>query len=300
MQSIKRYLPWLDNVHLSPYIRLSRLDRPVGIYLLLWPTLWALWLAAEGAPDLKHLFIFILGCILMRSAGCIINDLSDRNLDGHVARTKLRPLVTGEVTPKQALITAIILTLLAFALVLFTNGLTIKLSFVAVALAIIYPLMKRFTNLPQVILGAAFACSVPMAFAAVTAELQVNAWLLYCIVLLWTVTYDTFYGMVDRDDDLKVGIKSTAILLGDMDRVGTASLQILTVLSLFLLGPNFGLGWFYYCSLVIVAALFVYQQLLIKERDKNGCFAAFLNNNWVGMTVFIGIFGHYAMTAPVS
>lgn len=284
----------------SPFIRLMRLNRPIGIFLVLWPTLWSLWLAAEGAPEIKNLVIFVLGCVLMRSAGCVINDIADRNLDGHVARTKDRPLVRGEVTTLEATGLFALLCFLAFILVLFTNGLTIKLSFAGLALAACYPFMKRYTHLPQIVLGAAFAWAIPMAFAAETGKLPMEVWLIYIAVLLWTVCYDTFYAMVDRDDDVRAGIKSTAVLFGDMDRLMTATLQILTLVTLVFVGKRFELGWFYYLSLVVAAGFFVYQQYLIQDRVRERCFAAFLNNNWVGMVIFIGIAGHYAISARLS
>lgn len=284
----------------SPYIRLMRLDRPIGIYLVLWPTLWSLWLAAEGAPGVKNLVIFILGCVLMRSAGCVINDLADRNLDGHVARTKDRPLVRGEVTALEAAGLFALLCFVAFILVLFTNSLTVKLSFVGLALAASYPFMKRYTHLPQIVLGAAFAWAIPMAFAAETRSVPMEAWLIYTAVLLWTVCYDTFYAMVDREDDLRAGIKSTAVLFGDMDKLMTGTLQVLTLITLLFVGKRFELNWFYYLSLVVVAVLFAYQQYLIRNRTRSGCFAAFLHNNWVGMVIFIGIAGHYAISAHMS
>lgn len=284
----------------SPFIRLMRLNRPIGIFLVLWPTLWSLWLAAEGAPEIKNLVIFVLGCVLMRSAGCVINDIADRNLDGHVARTKDRPLVRGEVTTLEATGLFALLCFLAFILVLFTNGLTIKLSFAGLALAACYPFMKRYTHLPQIVLGAAFAWAIPMAFAAETGKLPMEVWLIYIAVLLWTVCYDTFYAMVDRDDDVRAGIKSTAVLFGDMDRLMTATLQILTLITLVFVGKRFELGWFYYLSLVVAAGFFVYQQYLIQDRVRERCFAAFLNSNWVGMVIFIGIAGHYAISARLS
>ena len=274
---------------LHAIFRLTRLNRPIGIYLVMWPTLWSLWLAAEGIPDWHLLVIFIAGVILMRSAGCVINDYADRNIDGHVARTKSRPIVTGEITPNQALLVFAILCSIAFILVLFTNSLTIQLSFGAVALASCYPFMKRHTHLPQVVLGAAFAWSVPMAFAAQTGALSVPIWLLYIAIVLWTVSYDTFYAMVDREDDIKIGVKSTAVLFGDKDKFMTAALQFMTIFALALVGQRFELGHWYDAGLLAAAGLFVYQQYLIRNRDSKSCFAAFLNNNWVGMVIFFGI-----------
>lgn len=284
----------------SPFIRLMRLDRPIGIFLVLWPTLWSLWLAAEGAPSIKNLVIFVLGCVLMRSAGCVINDVADRKLDGHVARTKSRPLVRGEVTTLEAVCLFALLCFLAFLLVLFTNGLTIKLSFVGLALAVSYPFLKRYTHLPQIGLGAAFAWAIPMAFAAEARALSREVWLIYIAVLLWTVCYDTFYAMVDRDDDIRAGIRSTAVLFGDMDKIMTATLQAFTLVTLIFVGRAFELNWFYYLSLAVAAGLFAYQQHLIRDRSRAGCFAAFLNNNWVGMVIFIGIAGHYAISVRLS
>lgn len=285
---------------LHHYLQLTRLNRPIGIYLVLWPTLWSLWLAAKGAPDIKNLVIFILGCALMRSAGCVINDYADRDIDGHVQRTRDRPLATGAIRPLEALSLFAGLCFLAFLLVLFTNALTIKLSLVGLALAISYPFMKRFTHLPQVVLGAAFAWSIPMAFAAQSGTVPQEAWLIYVAVVIWTVCYDTFYAMVDREDDLRIGVKSTAVLFGDLDRAMTGTLQVLTLVTLLLVGRRFDLSWIYYSSLVVAAGLFLYQQYLIRNRDRDSCFVAFLNNNWVGMVIFIGIAGHFALSQSVS
>ncbi|SEA16839.1 4-hydroxybenzoate polyprenyltransferase [Microbulbifer marinus] len=276
-----------------PYWQLARLDRPIGSLLLLWPTWWALWLAAEGWPGLHLFVVFTLGVLLMRAAGCAINDFADRNIDGHVQRTAARPLATGSVTPRGAVALFVALCLAAFLLVLTTNRLTILLSLPAAALAFCYPFAKRFTHMPQVVLGAAFSMGIPMAFAAATGEVPAQAWLLYTANLLWTVCYDTFYAMVDRDDDLKIGVKSTAILFGDMDRAMTGTLQLLVLFALLLIGQRFELGALFYSGLAIAAALFAYQQWLIRERERNACFRAFLNNNWVGAAVFVGIFSHY-------
>ena len=274
---------------LSAYLQLIRFDRPIGTLLLLWPTLWALWLAAAGVPPVKLLVIFSLGTLLMRSAGCAINDLADRKFDGSVARTSERPLVTGTVSPNEAMTLCAVLALAAFVLVLFTNTLTILLSFAGVALAACYPFMKRHTHLPQVVLGAAFSWGIPMAFAAVLNALPPTLWLIFIANLLWTVAYDTEYAMVDREDDLKVGIKSTAILFGDMDRHMVAALQALTIMALLLVGQRFELGAFYFAGLLVASGLFVYQQKLIRERKPADCFKAFLNNNWVGAAVFAGV-----------
>ena len=281
--------PSLLRDKLGLYLALIRFDRPIGTLLVLWPTLWALWLAAEGAPPLSLLLIFSLGAFLTRSAGCVINDIADRNLDGHVRRTAARPLATGAVSVREALLLMAGLTLLAFILVLFTNRLTILLSFGAVLLAGCYPFMKRYTHLPQIVLGAAFAWSIPMAFAAVQNGLPAKLWLVYIAVVLWTVAYDTFYAMVDRDDDLKAGIKSTAILFGDDDRLITGILQASVILVLFMVGQQFALGYWYHIGVIAAAALFVYQQRLIVHRERDRCFQAFLNNNRVGLVIFAGI-----------
>jgi len=274
---------------LSAYLRLTRLNRPIGSFLLLWPTLWALWLAAGGVPDWDLLVIFVLGVFVMRSAGCVINDYADRDFDGHVKRTKARPMATGEVSEREALTLFVTLCLLAFVLVLFTDAFTVKLSLGGVALAFCYPFMKRYTHLPQVVLGAAFAWAIPMAFAAQRGSLGTDVWLLYTAVLLWTVVYDTLYAMVDRDDDLKVGIKSTAVLFGDLDRAMVAVLQGLTLYALVMVGGRFELGVSYYLGLVAAAGLFGYHQYLIRFRERDPCFRAFLNNNWVGFVIFAGI-----------
>ncbi|GAA5315217.1 MAG: 4-hydroxybenzoate octaprenyltransferase [Candidatus Pelagadaptatus aseana] len=271
------------------YWKLMRFDRPIGILLLLWPTLWGLWLAADGVPRLDVFIIFVSGVVLMRAAGCVINDYADRDIDGHVKRTKDRPIASGQVAPREALLLFAVLVTLAFVLVLFTNRLTILLSLGGVALAACYPFMKRYTHLPQVVLGAAFSWSVPMAFAAQINEVPPHSWLLYVAVVLWTVVYDTFYAMVDRDDDIKIGVKSTAVLFGDQDRVITAGLQLMTLVSLLMVGQRFELGTFYYLGLLLAAALFAYQQFLIRYRHREECFKAFLNNNWVGMVIFAGI-----------
>lgn len=278
---------------LPDYLALIRFDRPIGSYLLLWPTLWALWIAAEGLPDLKLLIIFILGTFLMRSAGCAINDFADRKIDGQVKRTSARPLVSGRLSAREALVFCGLLCLLAFILVLFTNTKTIMLSFVAVALAGCYPFMKRYTHLPQLVLGAAFSWGIPMAFAAQTNSLPIDLWLIYVAVVLWTVVYDTFYAMVDRDDDISIGVKSTAILFGRHDRLITTLLQLGVIVIFLLVGQRFALGVFYFIAVAAAALLFVYQQWLIRQRQRENCFKAFLNNHWVGAIIFAGIFLHY-------
>ena len=271
------------------YALLARLHRPIGILLLLWPTLWALWIAADGWPRLGVLVVFVLGVILMRSAGCVINDYADRNFDPHVSRTRDRPIASGKVSADEAMLLFMALTFSAFLLVLTMNTFTILLSFGGVALAAIYPFMKRYTHMPQIVLGMAFAWAVPMAFAAQTGEVPRVAWLIYTITVLWAVIYDTMYAMADREEDLKIGVKSTAILFGDADRVIIAILQATMLLALYLLGQQAQLGLAYNLSLLVVLGLMLYQQYLIRYRQPAQCIRAFLNNNWLGMVVFIGI-----------
>lgn len=278
------------------YLALIRFDRPIGTYLLLWPTLWALWIAAEGSPDFKLLVIFSLGTFLMRSAGCAINDYADRHIDGQVKRTSNRPIVTGKIPPTSALLFAAVLCILAFLLVLFTNQKTVLLSFAAAALAACYPFMKRYTHLPQIVLGAAFAWSIPMAFAAQQNAMPALLWLIYLAVLLWTTAYDTFYAMVDRDDDIIIGVKSTAILFGKQDRLITALLQLMMIMVMIMVGFQFNLGNWYFAGLAGAAVLFAYQQYLIRYRDRDDCLKAFLNNQWVGAIIFAGIFLHYGLS----
>jgi 4-hydroxybenzoate polyprenyltransferase len=276
-------------------MQLIRFDRPIGTYLLLWPTLGALWIAAEGTPDYFLLAIFIAGTFLMRSAGCIINDIADRNVDGAVARTQTRPLVTGALTTNEAIALFLAFCLAAFILVLFTNALTIALSLGGVLFAIAYPFAKRYTNLPQLVLGVAFSFGIPMAFSAQRGDLPSELWLLFVANLLWTVAYDTQYAMVDRADDAKAGIKSTAILFGDADRLIIGVLQGLFVLTLFMAGRRFELGLTFNLSLLVAAGLLVYQQYLIKDRNIEGCFKAFKNNSWAGLIIFMGVVLHYQL-----
>lgn len=280
---------------LERYARLTRLDRPIGIFLLLWPTLWGLWIAAEGRPDIHVLIVFVLGVVLMRSAGCVLNDIADRRFDPMVERTRRRPLATGEVAPEEALLVAGVIILMAFLLVLTMNKLTVQLALVAVVLAGIYPFMKRYTYLPQFFLGLAFGWSIPMAFAAQTGQVPQVAWVLLIANVLWSVAYDTMYAMVDRQDDLKIGVKSTAILFDDADRIIIAIIQCMVILTLVLAANQAKLGIYFYLALVIAAGLFIYQLLLIWRRQPEGCMKAFLNNNWFGLTVFLGIVLHYIM-----
>lgn len=275
------------------FIQLMRLDRPIGIYLLLWPTLMALWLAAEGFPDPVLLAVFIAGVVLMRSAGCAINDFADRKVDGHVSRTRNRPLATGRVTARETLTVFAVLVALSASLLLLTNVLTFQLSLVAVVLATVYPFCKRFTFYPQIVLGAAYSMAIPMAFAAQTGELPPALWLLYIANLLWTVAYDTEYAMCDRPDDLIIGVKSTAILFGDADRLMIALLQGLTLLCLGLVGSRFALGSYYYLGLLAMLLSFAWQHWLIRDREPQACLAAFLSNHWSGMLAFAGVLAHF-------
>lgn len=277
------------------YAELIRFDRPIGTYLLLWPTLWALWFASKGIPDFKLLVIFSLGVFLMRSAGCAINDYADRDIDLHVARTKNRPLTSGKMSANEALGVFAVLCFLAFLLVLQLNHLTIALSFVAVILAASYPFMKRYHHFPQVHLGAAFSCSIPMAYTAITGNLPpMEAWLLYVASLLWTTAYDTQYGMVDKADDLKIGVKSTAILFGKYDNFIIGSLQLLTLILLTVVGILTQRDPAYYMSILLACGFIAYQQTLTRHREPEKCLRAFLNNNWLGMLIFIGIAIDYA------
>ncbi len=278
---------------LRQYILLTRFDRPIGIFLLLWPTLWALWIASEGQPDLWVATVFVLGVVLMRSAGCVINDYADRDIDRYVARTSDRPLTAGRVTTRETLLLFAVLSLTAFALVLTMNLLTILLSFVGAALAASYPYMKRHTYLPQVYLGLAFGWAVPMAFAAQTGGVPTVAWLLLIATVLWATAYDTMYAMVDRPDDMKIGVKSTAILFGPADRAMIAIIQALTLVVLVTVGVKLELGGYYYAGVAVAVFFMCYQQYLIQNRDGMLCFRAFLNNQWVGAAVFVGIALHY-------
>ena len=277
------------------FIQLTRMDKPIGIYLLLWPTLWALWVAAKGVPSLGNLLIFVLGVVLTRAAGCVINDFADRKVDGHVKRTEQRPMASGKISSKEALVFFALLMGVSFLLVLCTNAPTIWLSFGALALAATYPFMKRYTYYPQVVLGAAFSWGIPMAFTAETGSLPAAAWLLYIANLLWTVAYDTYYAMTDREDDLKIGVKSTAILFGDADRVIILSLQGLALGCLLLAGSHFELGGWFHLGLLGAAACFVWEFWYTRDRDPQRCFKAFLHNHWAGLSIFVGIVLDYAL-----
>ncbi len=284
--------PELGN-KLGLYAQLIRFEKPIGFYLLLGPTLWALAVAGEGSPDGWILFVFVVGSFLMRSAGCAINDYADRDIDLHVARTRERPLASGKIAPGEVLAVFAVLALIAFLLVLSLNRFTIMLSFGGILLAASYPFMKRYHYLPQVHLGAAFGWAVPMAFAALTNEVPKEAWLLYVANLVWTVAYDSMYSMVDREDDLKLGVKSTAILFGDYDRVMIAVFQFLFLLALVLVGVDLEFTAAYYLGLGVATLLMAYEQFLIADRVPAHYFSAFLHNHWVGAAVFAGIMGHY-------
>ena len=277
------------------FIQLTRMDKPIGIYLLLWPTLWALWVAAKGVPSLANLLIFVLGVILTRAGGCVINDFADRKVDGHVKRTEQRPMASGKISSKEALVFFALLMGVSFLLVLCTNAQTVWLSFGALALAATYPFMKRYTYYPQVVLGAAFSWGIPMAFTAETGSLPAAAWLLYIANLLWTVGYDTYYAMTDREDDLKIGVKSTAILFGDADRVIILSLQGLALGCLLLAGSHFELGGWFHLGLLAAAGCFVWEFWYTRDRDPQRCFKAFLHNHWAGLAIFVGIVLDYAL-----
>jgi len=283
MERIKQY--WI----------LARFDRPIGILILLWPALWALWVASDGRPDLPVLIVICLGVVLMRAAGCVINDYADRDFDPHVERTRQRPIAAGKVKPGEALIVFVVLCLCSFGLVLMLNIYTIMLSFIAAFLAASYPFMKRYTHLPQAYLGIAFGFAVPMSFSAQLNSIPAVAWVMYLAVVLWALVYDTMYAMVDKEDDLKIGVKSTAILFGDYDRHIMAILQIIIIGLLIAVGQLKQLNWPYYSGVLVASGFSVYQQKLIFHREKSLCFKAFLNNNWFGMAVFAGLVMDYLL-----
>lgn len=281
---------------INAYERLMRLDKPIGILLLLWPTLWALWIAGEGRPDWIVVLIFVTGTVLMRSAGCVMNDMADRKFDIHVERTKMRPLAVGEVSVKEAYLLATGLSLGAFCLVLFLNRLTIALSFIALFLAITYPLTKRFLSMPQAYLGVAFGFGIPMAFAALTAEVPLLAWLLLLANIFWAIAYDTEYALVDRDDDIKIGIRSSAIFFGRYDLVMIMCCYAAMLLLLVFIGLLLGLAWPFYLGVVVAAGLAIYHYSLIRGRARESCFRAFLHNNWLGAAIFIGLLTSYQVS----
>jgi 4-hydroxybenzoate polyprenyltransferase len=277
------------------YAILVRLNRPIGILLLLWPSMWALWMAGNGKPRWDVVLIFMLGVALMRSAGCAINDYADRHIDGKVARTRHRPLAVGLIKPKEALAVFTVLSLLAFCLVLLLDWKTISMSVVAVILAALYPFMKRFTHLPQLVLGMAFGWAVPMAFVALTGSVSDAGWLLYMATVIWALIYDTEYAMVDRDDDIKIGVKSTAILFGEYDRIMIGLLQLTMLVLLVMVGSKLELGLYYHLGIAAGAGMFLRQQIMIRNREPQKCFAAFLNNNGFGMIIFVGVVLDYLL-----
>ncbi len=280
---------------IKPYLLLMRMDRPIGTLLLLWPTWWALWAASNGHPDFKTWVIFTLGVFLMRAAGCVINDISDRKYDSHVERTKNRPLANNSLSVNQAWYLFLGLLICAASLLFLLNSITIIYALIAAFFAVTYPLMKRVTYLPQVYLGVAFSFAIPMAYAEITGTVPKEAWLLFVANILWTTSYDTIYAMVDRKDDLKIGIKSTAILFGDLDRMIIGIIQLLTVFALYLFGQQNDFTAPYYIAVITALWLFVHQQFQILNRNEGRCFNAFLGNNWVGMVIFIGIFSHFLL-----
>jgi len=284
---------------LRNYAKLMRLDRPIGIWLLLWPTLWSLWLAGKGTPDQGLFVVFVVGVVVMRSAGCVLNDYADRKIDPFVERTRSRPLATGAVAPVEALLLFIALGLIAIGLASMLNPPAQLLAGVGAILTLAYPFIKRYVSIPQFVLGAAFGWAAPMAFAAQTGETPELAWLLFGTVLIWAVIYDTFYAMVDREDDRKIGVKSTALLFGDVDLFVIAGLQVLMLIALALIGYRAELGFWYYLSVGVAAAFMGYHQWLARDRQPAGCFAAFLNNHLIGMVIFIGIVLHYTFN-PVA
>ena len=283
---------------LDAYEKLIRLDKPIGILLLLWPTLWALWLSSRGHPDWRVVFIFVLGTVLMRSAGCAINDYADRNFDAQVARTRDRPLAIGQIKPVEALIVALVLVLVSFVLVVQLNALTIKLSVVALVIAALYPFTKRFFAVPQAVLGLAFGFGIPMAFAAHTAHVPLAAWKLLAANVFWAVAYDTEYAMVDREDDRKIGIRTSALTFGRHDVAAVIACHVLFLLIMLWIGRLLP-GWFFYVGLAVAAGLVVLQYRMIRTRDPVQCFRAFEQNNWIGAAIFAGICASFYFQQPV-
>ena len=279
---------------IEEYSQLARFNRPVGTWLLLWPALWALWVAGEGTPNQKVLIVFVLGVVVMRAAGCVINDFADRDIDPHVRRTRDRPIAARRVSPVEALVLFVALLLIALYLVTFLDLLTIKLAFIGAALTVSYPFVKRVFPMPQLYLGISFGgWSVPMAFAAETGKLPRVAWVMYIAAVIWAAIYDTIYAMIDREDDLKIGVKSSAILFADMDKMLIFVMQAMMIFALVLAGQSMHFGRWYYGGLTIAALLFLYQQWLIRDRNPAGCLRAFLNNQYVGMVIFVGILLQY-------
>jgi len=294
MKKLKDLIPRSAITQVRNYAKLMRVDKPIGIWLLLWPVLWALWLAGAGHPDQGLFVVFLLGVFVMRSAGCVLNDYADRKIDPYVERTRDRPIASGAVTPTEALVLFIALGLIAIGLATMLNRQAQLLAIVAAGLTIVYPFIKRYISIPQFVLGAAFGWAVPMVFAAQTGETPQLAWLVFGVALVWAVIYDTFYAMVDREDDLKVGVKSTAILFGDVDLFVIAGLQVLMIIGLVLIGLLAGLGFWFYAAVVISAGLMAYHLWLARDRQAAGCFAAFLHNHIIGLIIFVGIALHYA------
>ncbi len=285
---------------LRNYGKLMRFDKPVGIWLLLWPTLWALWLAGEGRPDQGLFVVFVLGVVVMRAAGCVLNDFADRKIDPYVERTRTRPIASGAVAPMEALTLFAALALIAIGLASMLNDLARLLAVVGGVLTVAYPFVKRYLSIPQFVLGAAFGWAVPMAFAAQTGQIPELAWLVFGTAMIWAVIYDTFYAMVDREDDKKIGVKSTAILFGEVDLFVIAGLQVLMLVALVLIGYRAELGFWYYLSVIAAAILMAWHQWLARDRQPAGCFAAFLNNHLIGLAVFIGIVLHYTFNPALA
>lgn len=282
---------------IEEYAQLARFNRPVGTWLLLWPALWALWIAGDGKPNQKVLIVFVLGVIVMRAAGCVINDFADRDIDPHVRRTRDRPIAARRVSPVEALVLFVALLAVALYLVTFLDLLTIKLAFIGAALTVSYPFVKRIFPMPQLYLGISFGgWSVPMAFAAETGKLPRVAWVLYMAAVIWAAVYDTIYAMIDREDDLKIGVKSSAILFADMDKLLIFTMQAMMIFALVLAGRSMHFGNWYYAGLTMASLLFLYQQWLIRNREPAGCLRAFLNNQAVGMVIFVGILLQYIYT----